>query len=225
MNRLPFLSLLLSASLMCPSGAFTLAPARSLTTPVARASGRDRARAPMSFGRKLSVAAATRSCRQSKVLTTCARVDNGLTIVDVSSEDQLFAIIEGRSDPSAAVAEEKEVSSHPMPHIEGGLTIQEYGEMLTSHEKAALVINQVYIQSLKRTGKRITVLEVYAPWCRKCLKMSREVFKACKKYKDEVAILRLDCSEHPELAKKLGAAKLPLFLVYEDGHIVDRYGA
>lgn len=104
-----------------------------------------------------------------------------------------------------------------MPHIEGGLTIQEYGEMLTSHEKAALVINQVYIQvtkhhwvhyhatrsaplmtqifccsqSLKRAGKRITVLEVYAPWCRKCLKMSREVFKACKKYKDEVELCPL----------------------------------
>jgi thiol:disulfide interchange protein len=112
------------------------------------------------------------------------------------------------------VAEEIEVSSHPMPHIEGGVTIQEYGEMLTSHEKAALVINQVYIQvtkhlcvhhhathsatlmtqifcspqSLKRAGKRITVLEVYAPWCRKCLKMSREVFKACAKYKDEVEL-------------------------------------
>ena len=92
----------LSASLMCPSGAFTLAPARSLTTSAAKASGREKARAPMSlFRRQLSVPAATRSCRQSAVLTTCARVDNGLTIVDVSSEDQLFSIIEGRSDPSA----------------------------------------------------------------------------------------------------------------------------
>lgn len=80
------------------------------------------------------------------------------------------------------------------------------------------------------------------------MKMSKEVFKACKKYKDEVdpfapkngrcrggkgltrwllqvVILRLDCSEHPDLAKKLGASRLPLFLVYEDGQQVDRYGA
>jgi len=146
-------------------------------------------------------------------------------VVEITSEEQLNSIIDG-SGPEPDFEFEEEVLAPAAPHIEGGVSIAEYGQRLSSHEKNARVIQSMYLQGERDVGKkRVVILEVYAHWCRKCLKMSKEVFRACNQYQNEATFLKMDAKECPDLSKKLGVRGMPTFIVYKDGERIDHFYA
>uniref|UniRef100_A0A6U4NA76 Thioredoxin domain-containing protein n=1 Tax=Hemiselmis andersenii TaxID=464988 RepID=A0A6U4NA76_HEMAN len=163
--------------------------------------------------------------RRKAVLRMSEEACDIACVVEITSEEQLNSILDGTA-PEPDFEFEEEVLEPASPHIEGGVSIAEYGERLSSHEKSARVIQSLYLQRGKEVGKkRIVILEVYANWCRKCLKMSKEVFRACNQYQNEAIFLKMDAKACPDLSKKLGVRGMPTFIVYKDGERIDHFNA
>ncbi|MEQ9366056.1 MAG: thioredoxin fold domain-containing protein [Leptospirales bacterium] len=78
-----------------------------------------------------------------------------------------------------------------------------------------------------RAGKRLVIVDIYAPWCGYCRKLQNEVYpsKEVRAVTDQFVRVRIDGEKHPELMRKYGVRGFPtIILLDSNGKEIDRIG-
>lgn len=61
------------------------------------------------------------------------------------------------------------------------------------------------------------LLELWAPWCVYCRRISPALDRLAEKLDGKVAVGKINIDEAPELAEKLGADVVPTLFLYQNG--------
>lgn len=65
------------------------------------------------------------------------------------------------------------------------------------------------------------VLDMWAPWCKPCLKISPVLEEIDREYGGKVAFGKINTDEHPNSATRFNVMGLPAILVFRNGQRVD----
>ncbi len=77
----------------------------------------------------------------------------------------------------------------------------------------------------KETGKGVTLVDFWAPWCGPC-RMLGPVVDALSLEMKEVRFGKVNVDEQPELSEKFEVASIPTLLLFKDGRVIaNRVGA
>lgn len=65
------------------------------------------------------------------------------------------------------------------------------------------------------------VLDLWAPWCKPCLRISPVLDELARDYGGRVAFAKVNTDEHPATLARYNVMGLPAVLVFKDGKRVD----
>ena len=72
-------------------------------------------------------------------------------------------------------------------------------------------------------ASRVPVLvDFWAQWCMPCLSMGPVVERIAREFKGRLVVGKVNVDECPDLAQRVEALSIPLFVIYKDGREVDR---
>lgn len=66
------------------------------------------------------------------------------------------------------------------------------------------------------------VLDLWAPWCKPCLRIAPVLEQLEKDYAGKVALAKVNTDEHPNTLTRYGVMGLPAVLVFKNGQRVDQ---
>ena len=66
------------------------------------------------------------------------------------------------------------------------------------------------------------LVDFWAQWCMPCLSMAPVVERIAREFKGKVVVGKVNVDECPDLAQRVEALSIPLFVVYKGGREVDR---
>jgi thioredoxin 1 len=73
------------------------------------------------------------------------------------------------------------------------------------------------------TTEGISLVDVWAPWCKPCQVIGPIIDKLSSDYKDsEIKFGKLNADDNSEIVRNLGVRNIPTILIYKNGEIVDR---
>ena len=61
------------------------------------------------------------------------------------------------------------------------------------------------------------ILDLWAPWCLRCLKMMPDIERLRQEYSGQVEVIKLNIDENPDLARELNVWAIPTLIVYRNG--------
>ncbi|MFV0517009.1 MAG: thioredoxin family protein [Aminipila sp.] len=73
-----------------------------------------------------------------------------------------------------------------------------------------------FISEVEKSNSPVLV-ELWAPWCVYCRRLSPVLERLSNKLEDQISIGQINVDEHPELAEKLDASTIPALYLYKDG--------
>lgn len=76
--------------------------------------------------------------------------------------------------------------------------------------------NQEFEQILKENHQPV-LADFWAPWCRPCQMMMPVIDQLAQEYADRVKTVKIDISEHEDLAEKLDVLSVPTFIIFVKG--------
>jgi len=69
----------------------------------------------------------------------------------------------------------------------------------------------------------ISLVDLWAPWCKPCQVIAPIIDKLSSDYKDsEIKFGKLNADEHSDIVRELGVRNIPTILIYKNGEIVDK---
>ena len=69
---------------------------------------------------------------------------------------------------------------------------------------------------------KLVLLDVWAPWCEPCLKLSDILEELATAYEGRVVFAKLNMDENPETAKAYEIYGVPTLLFFRSGQVVER---
>ncbi|MHA1409890.1 MAG: thioredoxin [Candidatus Odinarchaeia archaeon] len=73
-----------------------------------------------------------------------------------------------------------------------------------------------------KSSKVPVLVDFWAQWCMPCLAMGPVVEKMAKEFKGKALIAKVNVDENPDLAQRVQALSIPLFIIYKNGEEVER---
>lgn len=71
------------------------------------------------------------------------------------------------------------------------------------------------------TNNAVLVVDCTASWCGPCKLVSPLMDKLAEEYKDHAQVFKLDVSENPNVAKKLGIRSIPTVMFFKNGDLLE----
>ena len=69
----------------------------------------------------------------------------------------------------------------------------------------------------------VSLIDIYADWCKPCQVIAPIIDKLSSDYKDsEIKFGKLNADEHSDIVRELGVRNIPTILIYKNGEIVDK---
>ena len=82
-------------------------------------------------------------------------------------------------------------------------------------------LNENNYKSFTESG--LTLVDVWAPWCKPCTTISPLVDEISSDYHDKgLSVGKLDADTNKETITELGVRNIPTILLYKNGEIVDK---
>ena len=72
------------------------------------------------------------------------------------------------------------------------------------------------------TSEGISLVDVWAPWCRPCKTISPIIDELSDEYREQVSFGKLNADDNSEKVRELGVRNIPTIMIYKDGQIVER---
>jgi thioredoxin 1 len=66
------------------------------------------------------------------------------------------------------------------------------------------------------------LVDFWAQWCMPCLAMGPIIEKMAMEFKGKALVAKVNVDENPDLAQRVQALSIPLFIIYKQGKEVDR---
>jgi len=92
---------------------------------------------------------------------------------------------------------------------------------MDNHEFHTILTEENFRREVLETPESVLV-EVGAAWCGSCHIISPIIEKLAVKYKNEIKFCKLDIDNNVRIASEYGITKLPYFLFFKNGIIVDQ---
>ena len=73
------------------------------------------------------------------------------------------------------------------------------------------------------TGKGVSLVDFWAPWCYPCRLQGPVLEKVVEKIGDKAKICKMNVDENGETAMKYGITGIPSLLVFKDGEMVKQF--
>ncbi len=71
-------------------------------------------------------------------------------------------------------------------------------------------------------NNKVTVIDLWAPWCGPCLAMSPIVEALATEYDGKAVIGKLNIDDNPEMPTAYGVRGIPTFLLFKGGELKER---
>ena len=88
-----------------------------------------------------------------------------------------------------------------------------------------LIINVTELNETNYKGfisEGISLVDVWAPWCRPCKTISPIIDELSDEYREQVSFCKLNADDNSEKVRELGVRNIPTIMIYKDGQIVER---
>ena len=85
---------------------------------------------------------------------------------------------------------------------------------------AATSVNKTQLQELLTEDKPVLV-DFWAPWCGYCRRIGPAYDRIAEEYADQVAVVKVNIDDEPELAQALGIEVIPTLVFFKNGQAVN----
>jgi thioredoxin 1 len=139
-----------------------------------------------------------------------AAVEKGKTIY-------IYCLSGGRS---ASAAKHLRSQGYKVVEMEGGIMKWKSAGLAvtTAATMKADEVSQERYTTFTTTGGMVLV-DMYAPWCAPCLKMSPSLDKIKEEMKGKLEVVRIDVDKNKQLAANLKVDALPTLMLYNQGKL------
>lgn len=138
--------------------------------------------------------------------------------VDKSKTIYIYCLSGGRS---ASAAKHLRSQGYQVVEMEGGIMKWKSAGLAVTSAAAAKPdeISQEQYATLTSTSGMVLV-DMYAPWCAPCLKMSPTLDEIKKEMNGKLELVRIDVDKNKQLAANLKVDALPTLMLYNQGKLV-----
>lgn len=70
---------------------------------------------------------------------------------------------------------------------------------------------------------RLVLVDFFAIWCGPCTVLGPIIDKVAEKFKEKIALIKVDLDNIPLTAQKLGIDRIPSVVVFKDGEPIDGF--
>lgn len=85
---------------------------------------------------------------------------------------------------------------------------------------AAVNITKNEFQNYVAEGKGLVLADFWAPWCTYCRRIGPAFDKIADQYREELAAVKINVDEEPELAQRYQVEVIPTLVLFRDGRPV-----
>lgn len=85
---------------------------------------------------------------------------------------------------------------------------------------AVMELNYEQFNSEIRDGKKVAIIDYWAPWCVHCRRIAPAYDKIAQEYGDKLMVAKVNIDDVEELARQEMIEVIPTLVIYKDGRSV-----
>lgn len=85
---------------------------------------------------------------------------------------------------------------------------------------AVMELNYEQFNSEIRDGKKVAIIDYWAPWCVHCRRIAPAYDKIAQEYGDKLLVAKVNIDDVEELARQEMIEVIPTLVIYKDGRSV-----
>lgn len=159
---------------------------------------------------------------------TVKLLDNG-RIYKINGEDQVKCEITRQAEPKGpytgfvkASSFDKAPTSKPLTTEEEAAAAKPAAGAEATGGGKVLEFNEANFEAEVLKSDKPVIVDFYAPWCGPCKTMEPIMTTLAKRHAGNVKIGKINFDENKKLVEKYKITRLPTFLVFKNGQVVDR---
>jgi thioredoxin len=96
------------------------------------------------------------------------------------------------------------------------------GAVVVDTSKPLTVTDATFERDVLQAGKRIVLVDAWAPWCGPCRMIAPVLDKLAAESNGRYLIAKLNVDENPQTAARYGIQSIPTLLIFKNGALADR---